>query len=397
MSDEFPSICFVAPNAYPLLSGDEKTQRIGGAELQVVLIARRLAARGRKVSMICMDFGQPDEVSVDGVKVFRAYQPDEGIPVLRFLWPRLARMWQCLKRADADVYYHQTAGIWTGIMVAFCRRHGRRSVFASASNPDLMPNTPRIRYARDRWIYAYGLRHVDQIFVQNDEQARLCRTHLGREPILVPNCYPMPTKRSADNADGCVLWVSTIRKLKRPELFLDLAEALPGYRFRMIGGPDSSELALFESIKARAKAINNVQFLGFLPFWKTEEQFDQALLFVNTSESEGFPNTFLQAWARGVPTVSFVDSGSRLDGKAIGLRVDSLDAMVATVSEQITNSSTRREEGRRCAEYVERNHSPEKIVELYEQIFEELVEPGSRANAKNAGRSDQADIGELQR
>src|SRR5688572_16541292 len=218
MSDHFPRICFVAPNAYPLLSGNEEIQQIGGAELQVVMVTKRLAARGRQISIISLDFGQHDQIEVDGVKVFRAYRPDKGIPVLRFLWPRLTSMWSCLKRADADIYYHQTAGVWTGVMAAFCKRHGRKSVFASASNPDLTPNTPRIRYARDRWIYAYGLRHVDRIFVQNDEQARLCRVNLKREPILVPNCYEVPWKNRTVSGDGYILWVSTIRKLKRPEL-----------------------------------------------------------------------------------------------------------------------------------------------------------------------------------
>ncbi len=138
------------------------------------------------------------------------------------------------------------------------------------------------------------------------------------------NCYAMPTKRSPDGGDRYILWVSTIRKLKRAELFLDLAQALPNYQFRMIGGPGDDEAALFESIKARASAMANVQFLGFVPFSRTEEQFDQATLFVNTSDSEGFPNTFLQAWARGIPTVSFVDAGARLDGKPIGRRVSSI-------------------------------------------------------------------------
>jgi glycosyltransferase involved in cell wall biosynthesis len=397
MPNQFPHICFVAPHAFPLLSGDERIQLIGGAELQVVLVARRLAARGRRVSMICLDFGQADQIEVDGVRVLRAYRPDKGFPILRFIWPRLTSIWNCLKRADADIYYQQTAGMLTGVMAAFCMRHGRQSVFAAASNPDLVLNTPRIRFARDRWIYSYGLRHVNRIFVQNEEQARLCLANIGRESILVPNCYPMPMKRSAEGEDSCILWVSTIRELKRPELFLDLADALPNLQFRMIGGSDSSELGLFESIKARASTIRNVQFLGFMPFLKTEEQFDGAKLFVNTSESEGFPNTFLQAWARGLPSVSFVDSGARLDGKPIGVRISSLEEMVATVAALASNDSVRLQEGQRCAEYVERNHSPEKIVRLYEQVFEDLMNPGSRTTARAAGQSEHAATGDPQR
>jgi glycosyltransferase involved in cell wall biosynthesis len=373
MRDEPPRVCFIAPNAYPLLSGNKEIPLIGGAELQVVLVARRLAARGHRVSMVCLDFGQPDGIEVDGITVFRAYRPDAGIPVLRFLWPRLTSVWSSLIRADADVYYQQTAGVLTGFMAAFCSRHGKKSVFASASNPDLFPDTPRIHYARDRWIFAYGLRHVDRIFVQNDEQARLCRKHLRRNPILVPNIYPMPPTSSVKSGDKYILWVSTIRSLKQPELFLDLAESLPQYRFRMIGGPGDGELALFESVASRAAKIDNLQFLGFLPYEDVESQFDRADILVNTSSSEGFPNAFLQAWARGVPSVSFVDAGARLDTEDVGLRVTTAQELASTVKRLMSDIALRLAMGQRCARYVEQHHSPDRIVPLYEQIFADLM------------------------
>jgi glycosyltransferase involved in cell wall biosynthesis len=207
----------------------------------------------------------------------------------------------------------------------------------------------------------------------------------------------MPAGKPAANGSGCILWVSTIRKLKRPELFLDLAEALPKHQFRMIGGPGDGERALFESIESRASNMRNVRFLGFLPFLETEEQFDRTRLFVNTSDSEGFPNTFLQAWARGIPTVSFVDAGARLDGEPIGLRVASLEEMVATVAGLASDDQLRLEEGRRCAAYVESNHSPDKIVALYEQIFEDLMKPGSRVTARKALRGGNVASGDPQR
>jgi glycosyltransferase involved in cell wall biosynthesis len=369
MTNRLPHVCFIAPIAYPLLAGSREIAVIGGAELQVVLVARRLAARGHRVSMVCLDFGQADQVVVDGITVFRAYRPDEGIPVLRFLWPRLTSIWSCLKRADADIYYQQTAGMLTGVMAAFCRRYHRKSVFASASNPDLLPRTPRIQYARDRWIYAYGLRHVDRIFVQNEEQARLCRENLGREPILVPNCYPMPADRPLGRAGTFILWVSTIRSLKRPELFLDLAEALPQHRFRMIGGPGDGERALYDSIASRARGIPNLEFLGFVPFEEVEAQFDNARVFVNTSSSEGFPNTFLQAWARGVPTVSFIDAGARLNGRLVGMRVSTMQEMVKQVAELAADDSLRLSEGGQGEEYVDRMHSPATVIPLYERLF----------------------------
>lgn len=372
MSDRRPSICFVAPNAFPLLARDEETPVIGGAELQQVTIAKGLAARGYPVSMICLNFGQQDRVEIDGVKVFRACRPDEGIPILRFVWPRLASIWSCLKRCDADIYYQRAAGMLTGVVAAFARRHAKKSVFAAAGNPDFERKTPRIRYARDRWIYEYGLRHVARILTQNEEQARLCRLNFERDSTQIPNCYAAAANQAA-SANRHVLWVSTIRKLKRPELFLDVAEALPAYRFQMIGGPGIGEAQLFDSIKARAETIPNVEFLGFVPFSKVEGHFDEASIFVNTSDSEGFPNTFLQAWSRGIPTVSFVDSGARAEGDPLGRQVNTVEEMADCVAAWLRNNTERTSEGERCRKYFASNHSPERVLDLYEEFFGELV------------------------
>lgn len=374
MPDRLPAICFVAPNAFPILSGDKTTPLIGGAELQQVIVARALAERGYPVSMICRDFGQRDKVEIDGVRILKAFRLDAGVPVVRFFWPRLTSIWRCLSNANADIYYQRTAGMLTGVVAAFCRRAGKKSIFAAAGNPDLEPGTSRIKHGRDRWIYEYGLRNVDRILVQNEEQERLCRLNFGRDATCVPNCYPFVRDRLT-NAGRSVLWVSTIRGLKRPELFLDLAEALPQYRFRMIGGPGRDEQPLFDSTRMRAESIANVEFFGFMPYSEVDDYFDDAAVFVNTSESEGFPNTFLQAWARGVPTVSFIDSGARAAGQAVGRQVDSIGTMAQQVAKWLSDESERSRVGRICRKYVDDNHSPARVLALYERVFSELI-PG---------------------
>lgn len=370
--NRLPTVCFVAPDAFPVLSGDTDVPTIGGAEVQQVIVAKELVKRGYTVSMICRDFGQPDEVEVHGITVFRTYRLDDGLPIVRFVWPRLISTWRCLERADADIYYQRTASMLTGVVAEFCLRNGKKSVFAAAGNPDFEPRTSRIQYARDRWIYEYGLRHVDQILAQNKEQERLCLANFGRRSTLVPNCYPLPESRQKGTG-RYVLWVSTIRKLKRPELFLDLAQALPQFRFRMIGGPVPDEAPLYEAIRKRARTISNLEFLGFVPYAQVENHFDDASIFVNTSESEGFPNSFLQSWARGVPTVSFIDSGAGADGRRIGRQVGTFAEMVDRVAAWLGSDADRAREGRVCREYFSSNHLPTRVLEVYERIFTEMA------------------------
>src|ERR1041384_4972044 len=146
-------VCFVAPQAWPVLAADSKIGEVGGAEVQQAILARLLAANGYRVSMICLDYGQPSPAVVDGVTVYKAYRPDEGIPLLRFLHPRLSTMWRLMEAIDADVYYQRSSAMWTGVMAEFCRRHGKRSIYAGASDRDFVRGEEQIRFARDRWIY----------------------------------------------------------------------------------------------------------------------------------------------------------------------------------------------------------------------------------------------------
>jgi glycosyltransferase involved in cell wall biosynthesis len=358
------SICFVAPQAWPVLSRDTRIQLVGGAEVQQSILARLFAANGYRVSMICLDFGQPDRAVVDGVTVHKAFAPQAGLPVLRFLHPRLTAMWRALKQANADIYYYRSAAMWVGVVAAFCRLHGKRCIYAGASDKDFVPGEGgQIRYARDRWLYRRGLASVDRIVAQNEMQRTSCKATFGREATLIPSCYELP--RDSQRADpDLVLWVGTVHEQKRPLLLLELARRLPHRRFVMIGGARAGEEDHFELAKREAAALPNVQFVGFLPLAEVEPWFDRARVLVNTSYYEGMPNTFLQAWARGVPTVATVDVGAPVH------RVSpTLDALAAGVEEAFENL----EPGERCREYFERNYSTTEALRRYHQLFEEVA------------------------
>ncbi|HUP30549.1 MAG TPA: glycosyltransferase family 4 protein [Usitatibacter sp.] len=363
-----PHICFVAATTWPILSGDGDIQVVGGAEVQQSVIAPALAARGYRVSMICLDYGQPDEAVVKGVRVYKTYKPDAGIPVLRFLHPRLTSLWSTLKRVDADVYYQRTAAIATAITAEFCRRYQRRSIYAGASDVDFVPGKEDIVYTRDRKIFQHGVRSVDQVLVQNEAQRSTLRANYGREGTLIPNCYTPPPGARADRG-GYVLWVATVRPPKRPELMLELARRMPQHRFVVIGGGDPGRRGeeYHASIRDAARALPNVDFRGFVPFAEADRFFDGARVVVNTSLYEGFPNTFLQAWSRGVPTVAFVDTGSREGGAPVYDIAADTDDMVHKVGRLMGDDLHWHAASQRVETHFRGHHSVEAIVGLYER------------------------------
>ena len=82
-----PSVCFVSLDNFAALADDQKYGHIGGAEMQQTTIGRELAKRGYRVSFVTLDHGQDDEMEIDGMRIIRAYEPNIGIRILRFLHP----------------------------------------------------------------------------------------------------------------------------------------------------------------------------------------------------------------------------------------------------------------------------------------------------------------------
>jgi glycosyltransferase involved in cell wall biosynthesis len=357
-------LCFVAPRAWPVLSGDPAIPIVGGAEVQQSVLARLFAAHGHRVSMICHDYGQPQRARVDGVEVVKACRMGAGLPVLRFLHPRITSMWRALRAVDADIYYCRSASMLVGVLAEFCRRHGRRSIYAGASNKDFVPDAGgQLAYARDRWLYRRGIARVDGIVAQNEEQRSSLRATHGRSAVVIPSCYRAPQRRAARGQGDYILWVGSLHVGKRPELLLELAARLPHRRFVMVGGPSVGGEAFYERIRAQAAAVPNVEMTGFLPLAQVEPWFDGARVLVNTSIYEGMPNTFLQAWARGVPTVATVDVDAPVQRV-----VSDMEGLVQEVEKAFADPSA----GERCREHFERHHAPAHVLARYEELFASL-------------------------
>jgi glycosyltransferase involved in cell wall biosynthesis len=361
-----PSICFVGLENLPVLAPEFEQHGIGGAQVQQTLLAKALVRRGFPVSMVVGDYGQQDGASWSGVRVYKAYRAREGIPVLRFVYPRWTKLWGALQRAAADVYYLSCAGGQVGQVAMWAARNGRRMIFRIASDTDCDPERVLISFWRDRKLYAYGLRRTAAILAQSLKQQVLMQKGYGLNSSVASSLVDAPERQlSLAERDISLLWVSNLRQLKRPEAFLELARRVSPCTASMVGGTQPGELALFQDIRARAASVANLTFHGQLPYRATNQVFDRARLFVNTSEIEGFPNTFLQAWVRGVPVISFLDPDDVIRREGLGCAVANLDEMASAVRHLITDSQAWLEMSARCRAYMARRYSEDQILAPY--------------------------------
>jgi hypothetical protein len=140
-------ICLLGLDNVPVLAPEYREHTIGGESVQQTLLARALARRGHEVSMVTADYGQTDAALWEGIRVYKAYRPEAGLPLLRFVHPRWSGLWSALARADAQLYYTSCAGMQVALLALFCARHGRRFVFRCASDADCDPSQLLIRHA----------------------------------------------------------------------------------------------------------------------------------------------------------------------------------------------------------------------------------------------------------
>ena len=378
-----PSICFVGLRNLPVLAREYGRHGAGGAELQQTLLARGLEHRGVTVSMVVADYGQPDGAAWDGIKTYKAARPEGGIPLLRFIHPRWTRLWAALKRADADIYYTSCAGALLGQVALFTRLRGRKLAFRIASDTDCDPDSLLVRHWRDRRLYRYGLRRADVVLAQTPHQQRLLLKNYGRASRVAASLTDSArSARTFQARDIDALWVGNIRALKRPELLLQLARSLPDSVFHMIGGPLPGAQELFDAVRAEALSLPNVHFHGPVPYHEVGSYFERARVLIHTSEIEGFPNTYLQAWSHGTPVVAFLDPRQLLSRERLGNVVADLPQMISALTTLSRDSQAWEAASRRSQEYISLQFNEPQMIEPYLAALSSLyVEPRASAAA----------------
>ena len=375
-------ICIVGLDGYGLLSGEGDLKYIGGETVQHVLLARAWRDLGHDVSMIVFDDGQGASRVVDGIKTIAAHRRHAGLPGLRFFHPRASKLFSALMTADADVYYQSPAGAFTGITAWFCRLTGKRFIFRIASDSDCEKEHGRLRFWRDRRLYEYGLRHADLVAAQTRVQADMLRQNKRLEAPVI-NMLVEPPRRSPVKVekDIDVLWLSNLRALKRPELVLEIARQLPQVKFTLAGGPLPGLRGgtYYEDVRAAASRLPNVSMPGAVRYSDSGAWFDRARLFLNTSTIEGFPNTFLQAWLRGVPVVSFFDPDGLIRRLQLGAVARSTDDMRESIRGLLESDVYRENIGQRAHEFASREFTSAAASRYIELIEASPVRGGIRA------------------
>lgn len=362
-------ICFIALASLPLLTSNENLKYIGGAELKSVLMGEELAKRDFNIKFITYN-EKIEKRMANGITIIKIYSPNSNISGLK----KELIIWKSLKKANADIYF-QASGRG-GIIPLFCILHRKKYIKWISSNSDLL--LEHIHKNKNYGLISkidiyFELKFANKIIVQNQFQKELAEKKFNKKCVLIKNPITIPNNTLINIKNKkTILWVSTIRKLKQPDIFLKIAKEFPDFKFIMIGGEyiHSKDSEIFEKIKNESKTISNLEFLGFVPHHNIQKYYEESLIFINTSRMEGFPNTFLEAWINCTPVISLnIDPDEVICNMKLGLHSKTFEQMIIDVNTLLHNDDLRNEMGMNAKKYVEQNHDVKKIANQFEKLI----------------------------
>lgn len=317
-------ICVINQRASALYFPDS-SEIFGGAEVESYMLGKLFVELGHEVHVLLGD-GAREYLThgshrLHGVSL-HAFSRNNRIDGWVALWKQLDAI-------NPDLVFIKLISETSAVAATWCRLKRRAFIYRAANRRDLLLASGSKAYGRiQSTLFNLTCHSRSFVLAQTGEQEEALRKRLGPDQVgqignymhLVPCEPPEYAERSG------ILWVGHLMPVKRPEVVLELAKAYPDLPFKVVAStaPDVP-VAAFE---AELQAQPNVHYLKNLPFHETQQHFLSARALLNTSSSEGFPNTFLQALHAGLPLATTgIDPARLIENHSLGFASEELQEL----------------------------------------------------------------------
>ncbi|MGA3031801.1 MAG: glycosyltransferase [Terracidiphilus sp.] len=369
--------------------------RIAGAERQAMQLAKGLCHRGWRVTVVALSGegkAARDELHAGGVE-FVTLGMRKGLADLRG-WIRLSR-WLWREHPDV-VHAHLPQAAW---LARWSRALAPMRVLVDTVHTSFTGKAGRrLGYALSRWW-------PDRVTAVSRAAAH---AHIGKGMVSEKNLTVLPNGIDIDewrpdaevraevrHAMGLTddfLWLA-VGRLEAVKDYPTLLKALTFVpqlgRLVILGeGPLRGELT---QLAAQLGLEHRVHFIGFQKDVRRWMQAADGL--VLASRYEGLPMVLLEAGACGLPCVATAVAGTRevvINGETGWLAcAEGVDALAAVVSRMMRMPLAERYAmGQRARHSVIERFSMESVLDRWERLYAELLEPrptrGKRVRAREA-------------
>jgi glycosyltransferase involved in cell wall biosynthesis len=358
--------------------------RGGGAEVQAWLLAKELAHRGYVVSYIAQSIQnkQGQEEIIDGVTIKWVKYAHH------FRWSNGFQYYKGLKKENPDFVIQRMTSFTTGVIGLYCKLNNKTFIWICTDNESPFKwfhYKKQLKINKENEVgivkslifrfnsiindlsIQFGMRFIDHAFTQNEFQRKALADSFGIESFKMISGHEKPRvfltpEQKIDR--GIVLWVSNLGPNKQPNLFIELARVAKDLKLRFVMIGSRSDQSYLENLFK--KKPDNLEWLGKLTFKETLEWFDRTTFFINTSKKEGFPNTYIQAWLRGVPVISMgVDPDGIIQKYKLGYVVNDIEQMLQKIQFLMNTTEEYKLISKNAIEYANLYHSIEAMTHSF--------------------------------
>jgi glycosyltransferase involved in cell wall biosynthesis len=365
---------------------ERRPQVTGGAERQTTLLASGLARAGLAVAHLVLPVEDPDPALAGRLTLVQRRLVTTGRgPIARSA--QLQQVWSALAEADADVYVFRSGLPALGVTALFCRARARRLVFASSIDLDFTleffaGRRPELE------LYKFGVRSADAVVVQSRHQEELARRTFPRlsQVVEIPSFAESAALSTA--RPEAFFWVGRLDPYKQPLRYVELAESMPDARFWMVarrldpersgGSPGAShDTPLEQEVHERAARLPNLELLEQRPHGEAMKLVERSVAVVNTGGAEGMPNLFLEAWARGIPVLTYeFDPDSRIAREGLGVSAEASPERFRAGARRLwAERDDRSGLAARVRSYVQSTHGVDAVTRRWQELIARLSAP----------------------
>ena len=358
------------------IAGALNGKTTGGAQVQIALLAKALAMKGHEVVVIDPFSNQGSFVTPEGVRLLDVPGWNKGLPVLRMFTHRLPALYKMFLAQKADFYYVRTRAYVHLASYLAAKKIGGKFIQAIASDIDVFSYKNQYRYEYkgsfnlakyllvnlpNDVVLKYLLRKADYVLLQHAGQ----NINLGKaegKVVLFPNIIDSANvPKAVRPAKNYVIYVGSLSMLKGADILDQLTDITSSANPVMIVGQPND--AKSTTIYAKLTQKKNVVATGRLSHTEALQLIAESKAVINTSNFEGFPNIFLEAWASGVPVISLnVNPGDVFNHYKLGICCHGDIRKMKAAIEGSEIDQVRQEE---LLSYIAQNHDFETAADRF--------------------------------
>lgn len=295
-------------------------------------------------------------------------------------WKNSSALQQKMKEIKAHIWYHRATLAYLPAVIRGAKKAGGRVAFAFSRDSQF--NYAQFRETYQKWhMKAYAtveqffffraLKKTDRLLVQTQDQKNLLHQALSLPAEHIYNAHPLEANPLNElSRSQSIVWIARIKHFKRPELFLEIARRLQdhSYQFHLIGKLTGDALSLH--LQEEAQSLPHVTLLGHQTSSQVHEALRTAKLLVSTSDVEGFSNTFIEAWLRGVPVMSLnVDPDGIIQKHGLGVVEPNIDRLCAKIQSLMNTPEQWAELSERCESFAQTHFDIRTAVDKLESVL----------------------------